>query len=306
MSTDVMIYNERSEQKSFGSFRAVDKINFEVRRGEVVGLLGPNGAGKSTTMRILTLLPLPHRRNRADPRARRVSDEPLKVRESLGYLPQRAALPRDERARVPPLAPATSASSTTRPSRSARGTSSRSAASRRCWGRKSATCRTVTGSASVSRRPSSTAGPILDLDEPTSDLGSRTRRRSSSSTWKQIGKERTVLLSTHNLNEVEQAVCPRDHHLEGADLRRRRSARRDPRQERQGPLRRPRSRTAPATTATAGNRSRRRHGDRERARGRSRGSRRSTISPPTKARAHAYELAAMTRTADLLARSCSR
>src|SRR5271167_3285583 len=53
MSTDVMIYtNDLS--KSFGSFRAVDKINFEVRRGEVVGFLGPNGAGKSTTMRILT------------------------------------------------------------------------------------------------------------------------------------------------------------------------------------------------------------------------------------------------------------
>ena len=53
MSTDVMIYaNDLS--KSFGSFRAVDRISFEVRRGEVVGFLGPNGAGKSTTMRILT------------------------------------------------------------------------------------------------------------------------------------------------------------------------------------------------------------------------------------------------------------
>ena len=53
MSTDVMIYAS-DLSKNFGSFRAVDKINFEVNRGEVVGFLGPNGAGKSTTMRILT------------------------------------------------------------------------------------------------------------------------------------------------------------------------------------------------------------------------------------------------------------
>src|SRR5580700_59974 len=82
MSTDVMIYtNDLS--KNFGSFRAVDKINFEVRRGEVVGFLGPNGAGKSTTMRILTCFISPTagtaRVNKFD-----VFDEPLKVRESLG------------------------------------------------------------------------------------------------------------------------------------------------------------------------------------------------------------------------------
>src|SRR6266568_119128 len=39
--------------KSYGTFRAVDNINFSIKRGEVVGLLGPNGAGKSTTIQIL-------------------------------------------------------------------------------------------------------------------------------------------------------------------------------------------------------------------------------------------------------------
>jgi len=39
--------------KTFGSFRAVDGLTFDVQRGGVVGLLGPNGAGKSTTIRML-------------------------------------------------------------------------------------------------------------------------------------------------------------------------------------------------------------------------------------------------------------
>ncbi len=43
----------RGLTKTFGSFVAVDGINFEVRRGEAFGFLGPNGAGKSSTMRMI-------------------------------------------------------------------------------------------------------------------------------------------------------------------------------------------------------------------------------------------------------------
>jgi len=39
--------------RKFGNFTAVDRISFEVRRGEIFGLLGPNGAGKTTTFRML-------------------------------------------------------------------------------------------------------------------------------------------------------------------------------------------------------------------------------------------------------------
>ncbi len=39
--------------KRFGSFTAVDGIDFSVRRGEIFGFLGPNGAGKTTTIRVL-------------------------------------------------------------------------------------------------------------------------------------------------------------------------------------------------------------------------------------------------------------
>ncbi len=40
--------------KKYGSFTAVDNINFDINEGEIVGLLGPNGAGKSTTMNMIT------------------------------------------------------------------------------------------------------------------------------------------------------------------------------------------------------------------------------------------------------------
>lgn len=40
-------------EKRFGNFIAVNRVSFEVERGEIFGFLGPNGAGKSTTIRIL-------------------------------------------------------------------------------------------------------------------------------------------------------------------------------------------------------------------------------------------------------------
>ena len=40
--------------KSFGPFKAVDDITFNLNRGEVLGFLGPNGAGKTTTMIMIT------------------------------------------------------------------------------------------------------------------------------------------------------------------------------------------------------------------------------------------------------------
>lgn len=42
--------------RTFGEFRAVDDISFEVARGEIFAFLGPNGAGKTTTIKMLTTL----------------------------------------------------------------------------------------------------------------------------------------------------------------------------------------------------------------------------------------------------------
>ena len=43
-------------ERRFGEFTAVDKVNLQVREGEIYGFLGPNGAGKSTTVRMLCTL----------------------------------------------------------------------------------------------------------------------------------------------------------------------------------------------------------------------------------------------------------
>jgi ABC-2 type transport system ATP-binding protein len=73
--------------KLYGDNRAIDNINFEVQRGEVVGFLGPNGAGKSTTMKIITGAMAPTS-GLAEVAGFDVFDSPLEVKKRIGYLPE--------------------------------------------------------------------------------------------------------------------------------------------------------------------------------------------------------------------------
>jgi len=73
--------------KSFGSTLAVNDVSFEVTRGEVLGFLGPNGAGKTTTMRILTCYH-PADSGTATIAGFDVFENPLEVRKLIGYLPE--------------------------------------------------------------------------------------------------------------------------------------------------------------------------------------------------------------------------
>jgi len=73
--------------KSFGGLRAVDRISFDVRRGEIFGFLGPNGAGKTTAVRMLTGIIKPDA-GRATVWGYDVVEEPLRVKERIGVLPE--------------------------------------------------------------------------------------------------------------------------------------------------------------------------------------------------------------------------
>ncbi|MDI3317011.1 MAG: ABC transporter ATP-binding protein [Bacillota bacterium] len=72
--------------KSYGAHRAVDRLSFEVRRGELVGFLGPNGAGKTTTLRMLAGLLQPSG-GRARVAGYDVWRQPLEAKQRLGYVP---------------------------------------------------------------------------------------------------------------------------------------------------------------------------------------------------------------------------
>jgi ABC-2 type transport system ATP-binding protein len=77
--------------KRFGDFVAVDRIEFDVHRGEIFGLLGPNGAGKTTTFRMLCglLTPSGGELRVAGTDVRRT---PAAARERLGYVAQKFSL----------------------------------------------------------------------------------------------------------------------------------------------------------------------------------------------------------------------
>jgi ABC-2 type transport system ATP-binding protein len=82
--------------KRYGSVTAVDAINFEVEKGEIVGMLGPNGAGKSTTVRMLACY-LPPTSGRAEVAGCDVFRDSLRAREHIGYMPEHVPLPQDMR-----------------------------------------------------------------------------------------------------------------------------------------------------------------------------------------------------------------
>ena len=80
--------------KKFGDFVAVNNLNFQVVRGEILGLLGPNGAGKTTTVRMMACLLKPTSGKILVDGYDAVK-EPEKVKQEIGYMPQRFSLYED-------------------------------------------------------------------------------------------------------------------------------------------------------------------------------------------------------------------
>jgi len=73
--------------KSYGKQKALDNLSIVIKSGQITGLLGPNGAGKSTLMKIITGSLLPDE-GMVEVNGVNVADQPLKVQQSLGYLPE--------------------------------------------------------------------------------------------------------------------------------------------------------------------------------------------------------------------------
>lgn len=77
--------------KKYGQIAAVNNISFTVNKGEILGFLGPNGAGKSTTMNIITGY-LPSTEGTVKVCGYDIMDNPREVKRSIGYLPEQPPL----------------------------------------------------------------------------------------------------------------------------------------------------------------------------------------------------------------------
>ena len=86
-----VLVRARGLTKRFGSFTAVDGINFDLFRGEAFGFLGPNGAGKSSTMRMLGCVSPPTTGDLTILGGDPVRDGPA-IRSRLGVVPQEDTL----------------------------------------------------------------------------------------------------------------------------------------------------------------------------------------------------------------------
>ncbi len=189
--------------RDFGPFRAVDDVSFSVRKGEIVGLLGPNGAGKTTTMRMVTGFLEPSAGViRID--GKRIDEDPESAKRKIGYMPESAPLYSDmivadylefvarvqggdAPSRIPAIASACGISEVMHKN----------------VGDLSRGYRQRVGLAhALIHDPE-----ILILDEPTSGLDPN-QIIEVRKLIKEIGKTRTVIISTHILSEVE-TLCDR-------------------------------------------------------------------------------------------------
>ncbi len=192
--------------KYYHDFCAVDQINLDIEKGEIIGLLGPNGAGKTTTLRMLTGYFSP---TAGDIRIKDVSvhEDPLAVKHLIGYLPESAPLYKgmlvydylDHVAKI-------------------RGLNGDAKVKRlqelaEMCGLRSIMHKTIeTLSKGLKQRVglahAMMSDPeILVLDEPTSGLDPN-QIVEIREIIRKIGEEKTVILSTHILSEAE-ATCDR-------------------------------------------------------------------------------------------------
>jgi ABC-2 type transport system ATP-binding protein len=192
--------------KAYADTLALDRVSFEVGRGEVVGFLGPNGAGKTTTMRIIAGF-IPPTSGTALVDGRDVFTESLAVRRVIGYLPENVPVYPDMRVRE---YLAFRAQLKGVAWRARRGEVDR--VLERCMIRDHERKLIATLSKGYRQRvglaDALLGSPrLLILDEPTSGMDPN-QVREVRRLIRELADEHTVILSTHILPEVE-ATCSR-------------------------------------------------------------------------------------------------
>jgi ABC-2 type transport system ATP-binding protein len=194
----------RDLSKRYGDLLAVDRVSFTAQKGEIVGFLGPNGAGKTTTMRIITGF-LPATSGTVTVEGFDIFDAAHEVRKRIGYLPESPPLYADMTVtsylefvgRIKGLTRAALPDAIDRAVQRCGLTEVK----RRVLGHLSKGFRQRVGLAqALIHEPG-----VLVLDEPTIGLDPR-QIREIRSLVKELAAERTVILSTHILQEVVQ-IC---------------------------------------------------------------------------------------------------
>jgi len=190
----------------YGSQQALNNVSFQLSDGEVAGFIGPNGAGKSTTMKIISgVLPPSSGTVRVNNIDTRLS--PMRIRKTIGYLPENNPLYPDMYIREYLLYVAgiygirgRTASQRVEEIIEQTGLTPES---RKKIGMLSKGYRQRVGlGQALVHDPD-----VLILDEPTSGLDPN-QIVEIRNLISRVGKEKTVLLSTHIMQEVE-AICDR-------------------------------------------------------------------------------------------------
>lgn len=191
--------------KIYGEQKAVDALSFELNKGEIVGFLGPNGAGKSTTMKMITGF-LPPSSGQASVCGYNVITHSLEVRKRVGYLPEANPLYHDMYVReflefiaaVHELGRA----GKQRIDEMIDLTGLRPESAKKIGALSKGYKQRVGLAQALLHNPE-----VLILDEPTSGLDPN-QLADIRQVIKDLGSNKTVILSTHIMQEVE-ALCSR-------------------------------------------------------------------------------------------------
>jgi ABC-2 type transport system ATP-binding protein len=190
--------------KFYGEQKALNQISFELGKGEIVGFLGPNGAGKTTTMKILTCF-LTSDAGSSEVCGFDVQKHPMEVKRRIGYLPEHNPLYLDMYVREYLLFVA-GIYSLSKPKRRVEEIVEKTGLlpeSRKRIGELSKGYRQRVGLAQALIHDPE----VLILDEPTSGLDPN-QINEIRELIRETGREKTLLFSTHIMQEVE-ALCDR-------------------------------------------------------------------------------------------------